>query len=78
MVHNHSDREAIFQKVGVQYLYAELAFGDWMKCHGSIDSMKKKYKGCLKHNQRSGLGPIRCLYFDEMDAVLDKNHNQSG
>lgn len=71
MVHNHTVWENIYKDL-VLRCPSKQDFGDWTKCKERLDYLRRKYRDSLKNNKKTGTNPIKCPYFDELDAVLGK------
>ena len=71
MVHNHTVWENIHKEL-LLWCRSIQDFRDWTKIKERLDSLRRKYRDCLKNNRRTGSQPIKCPYFEELDAVLGK------
>ncbi|CAM4611428.1 unnamed protein product [Leuciscus chuanchicus] len=69
MVHNHTVWENIYKDLGLRCPSIQ-DFGDWTKSKERLDCLRRKYRDGLKNNKKTGTNPIKCPYFDELDAVL--------
>ncbi|CAM4540172.1 unnamed protein product [Leuciscus chuanchicus] len=69
MVHNHTVWENIYKDLVLRCPSIQ-DFGDWTKCKERLDYLSRKYRDSLKNNKKTGTNPIKCSYFDELDAVL--------
>lgn len=73
MAHNHTVWESIYKDLLLRCLSVQ-DFGDWTKCKERLDNLRRKYRDSLKNNKETGSDPIKCPYFDELDAVLGKSY----
>lgn len=71
MVHSHTVWENIHKDLVLWCPFIQ-DFGDWTKCTERLDYLRRKYRDCLKRNKKTGSNPIKCPYFDELDAILGK------
>ncbi|KAL7390247.1 hypothetical protein ABVT39_017827 [Epinephelus coioides] len=69
MVHNHTVWENIHKELLLRCQSIQ-DLGDWIKVRERLDYLRRKYRDCLKNNKRTGSEPIKCPYFEELDAVL--------
>ncbi|XP_065136244.1 uncharacterized protein [Paramisgurnus dabryanus] len=68
-VHNHKVWHEIWKKVCQVCPSIQNTF-DSMKCKDRIEYLKRLYRDCVKHNNKTGSDPQRCPYYDELDSVL--------
>ncbi|KAF4117289.1 hypothetical protein G5714_001842 [Onychostoma macrolepis] len=69
MVHNHTVWENIHKDLVLRCPSIQ-DFGDWTKCKERLEYLRRKYRDILKNNKKTGSNPIKCPYFDELDAIL--------